>query len=154
MLPKYHLVLGIFFVAIIYFLFHINFFDLSIILLSSILIDVDHFVYYFFKKKNIHFLKAYDWYMERWKKNHTLPREQKRKLNLYSGFYLFHGIEILITLFLFSYYIPILFFIFIGFSFHLFVDLIYDLYDRGTFDKSSLIYNYFKFRSLKKNNSI
>ncbi len=150
MLPKYHSVLGIFFVAILYFLFNLNLLDLAIILLSSVLIDVDHFIYYFFKKKNVHFVRAYDWYMERWKKDHNLSREQKKKLDLYPGFYLFHGVEVLAILLLLSYYIPVLFFVFIGFSFHLFVDLIFEVYDTGAFDKSSLIYNYFRYRSLTK----
>jgi hypothetical protein len=144
MLPKYHLILGIFFVTILHFLFHINFFYLGIILLSSVLIDIDHFFYFFLLKKDWNPFHAYKWYMERWKKSKRLSKEQLKKT--YIGFYMFHGIEILAVLYLLGIYFPIFFFIFIGFAFHFLVDTPDEIIRKGTVEKISLIYNYYRFR--------
>jgi hypothetical protein len=153
MLPKYHILFGIIFIAILHFAFpSISFLELSIIFLSSVLIDVDHVLYFFLKKGSLNPTKAYRWYMERRKNFNKLPREQKKQT--YSGFFLFHGIEILTFLFLLSNYIPILFFVFLGFSFHFFLDIIHEIYDKGTIDKSSLLWNYHRFRKLKSSGAI
>ncbi|VVB82557.1 Uncharacterised protein [uncultured archaeon] len=146
MLPKYHLILGIFFVTIFYFIFHTNIFYLLIILLSSVLIDVDHLFYFFIIKKDCNPFHAYNWYTERWKKSKKLSREQLKKT--YIGFYMFHGIEILAVLYLLGIYFPIFFFIFIGFAFHMIVDIPDEIIKKGTIEKSSLIYNYYRFRKL------
>ncbi len=149
MLPKFHLFFGIIFVVRLHFLFpQISFFNLSIIFLSSFLIDVDHVFYYFLKTGDINPVRVYRWYMKKWKRFHKIPREQRK--NIYSGFYLFHGIEVLMILFLLGFYIsPLFSFIFIGFSFHLLVDTVHERYDKGTSDKFSLIYSCYQFRKLK-----
>jgi hypothetical protein len=153
MLPKHHILFGLIFIAVLFFLFpDISLLGLAIIFLSSILIDVDHMLYYFLREKNFNPLKAYSWYIERGKKICHLPREQKK--NFYSGFYIFHGIEILILLFLSSNYIPLLFFVFVGFSFHFVLDIIHEIYDKATVDKSSLIWNFYRFRKLNASGAI
>ncbi|MDD5358098.1 MAG: hypothetical protein PHX80_03075 [Candidatus Nanoarchaeia archaeon] len=91
--------------------------------------------------------KARKWYMEKQKMLNKLPRAQKKKI--YTGFYLFHGIEWNILLFLLGNYFSFFFFLFLGFSFHLFIDLIYEMYDKGTADKFSLIWNYCQFKTRK-----
>lgn len=146
MLPKYHLLIGFIFVAILYFFFpEIPFFGIAIIFLSSFLIDVDHVFYYFFRKRDISPINAYRWYMERRKKFCHLSRGQKKKF--YSGFYLFHGIEWLIILFLLGNYVSSFFiFVCIGFSLHLVLDIFHEIYDRRTIDKFSLIWSYLRFR--------
>jgi hypothetical protein len=148
MLPKYHILFGLVFIVFLYFFFPaVSLFGLAIIFLSSILIDVDHVLYYFIKKKSLNFYKAYNWYMKRVIQFNQLSREQKKKI--YSGFYLFHGIEWLIILFLLGVYINHFFiFIFIGFSFHFILDTIHEIYCKGTVDKISLIWNYHRFRKL------
>jgi len=148
MLPKYHILFGFFFIAVLFFFFpQISLIGLVIIFLSSILIDVDHVFYYFLKKGNLVPLNAYNWYMKRRMQFNLLSREQKKKI--YSGFYIFHGIELLIILFLLgNYFYNVFFFIFLGFSFHFIIDLFHEIYEKGTVDKISLIWNYYRWRKL------
>jgi len=75
--------------------------------------------------------------------------EEKRK-QVYLGFYIFHGIEILIILFFLGFYISPLFnFIFIGVLFHLSVDLTSEIILRQRIDKVSVIQNFLTNRKLK-----
>jgi hypothetical protein len=153
MLPKYHILFGFIFAVILYFIFpNISFLGIVIIFLSSFLIDVDHILYYFFRKGNLNPFKAYRWYIDRAKKICKLPRQQKK--NFYSGLYIFHGVEVLIFLFLLSHYFPILFFVFLGFSLHFIIDFFHEIYDKATVDKSSLIWNYYRFRKLNASGAI
>jgi len=149
MLPKYHFLFGIIFVIVLHFFFpQISFFGLSIIFLSSFLIDVDHVFYYFLKEGILNPFKAYTWAIKRTHAFHKLSRSQRKKF--YSGFFLFHGIEWLIILFLLGTYVSRFFiFIFVGFSFHFIIDTIYEIYDKGTVDKISLFWNFYRFKKLK-----
>ncbi len=148
MRPQIHFLLGIIFVIFLYFFFFpiISVFGLTIIFLSSVLIDIDHYIYYVFKKKDLNPFKAYEWYKKYTCKFCSLPNEKQKKLFL--GFYFLHGIEILL-LFLFLGYISQFFiFIFIGFFFHWSVDLISDIIWKRRLDKLSIIYNILNFRKL------
>jgi hypothetical protein len=140
MLPKYHIILGIFFVAVIYFIFpEINLFYLAIVLLSSILIDADHYFYYILKTKNLSLPNALKWYNEKRKVMLSLSKKERKKI--YSGFYIFHGIEWIITLALLGRFVfPILTYVSIGFLFHFAVDTPHEFYFKRTIQKSSLIY--------------
>jgi len=148
MRPKYHFIFGIIFVTIFYFLFpQFSFSDLTIIFISSFLIDADHIFYSFIKNRNINPIKSYKEHSAELKNFLHFPRQKRKKI--YLGFYIFHGIEWLIILFLLGFYIDYFFFlIFIGFSFHLLLDFIYERYLGCSFDKSSLIYNYYRFKKI------
>lgn|SRR4030042_214059 len=152
MLPKYHFIFGLSFVIFLYFLFpQISLLGLSIIFLSSFFIDVDHYLYYFLKEKNLNLKRGYNWYKNKIKRTYSLPMSERKKI--YSGFYLFHGIEWIILLFLLGYFISSFFtFIAIGFLFHLIVDVFHEIYFKRSIDKSSLIYNYYRWRKLKIKN--
>jgi len=148
MLPKYHIFLGFIFILFLYFFFpQISLLGLVIIFISSILIDIDHYLYYIFKKKDLNPYNAYVWHIKEWKRINKLPRKQRK--TLYTGFYLFHGIELLIILLLLGIYINYFFiFIFIGFSFHLITDIIHEIYFKETIDKISLIWSYFRWKKI------
>jgi hypothetical protein len=146
---KFHFLSGFIFTILLYFLFYpvIPFFGLLIIFLSSFLMDADHFFYYIFKKRDFNLIRAYKWYIENTKKFCSSSKEKQKKI--YIGFYIFHGIEILIILFLLGFYIsPIFNFILIGFLFHLSVDLISEIIFEQRIDKISLIQNYLAIRKL------
>lgn len=146
---KYHILLGLIFSTLLYFLFpELNLSNLLIIFFSSFLIDIDHYLYYVYKKKNINPYRAYKWYVKNIIKFHFfLSKEQQKKA--YTGLYLFHGIEILIILFFLGNYISSMFtFIIIGFLFHLFTDLVYEKILNQRIDKISFFYNYITFRKL------
>jgi len=148
--PKLHFLIGVFFVIFFHFIFpQITFLNLLIILFSSVLIDVDHYFYYIIKKRDFNLFKCYEWYKEGVKKTHHLPIKERKKI--YTGFYMFHGIEPLIILFLLGISVSqFFFFIFIGFSFHLLLDIPSEIVIKGTFQKISLIYNYTQFKKLKE----
>ena len=153
MRPKIHLIVGIFFVIILYLIFpQLSFLSLSIILLSSVLIDGDHYIYYILRTGNFNLIKCYNWYNIHLKKTLHLPISERKKI--YTGLYLFHGIEPLIILFLLGVYVSQFFmFIFIGFFLHFIVDVPHEYYIKRTLHKISLIYSYTQFRKLEKKNS-
>ena len=153
MRPKIHLIAGIFFVIFLNFIFpQIGFLNLSIILFASVLIDGDHYLYYILRTGNFNLIKCYKWYDAHLKKTLNLSINERKKI--YTGFYLFHGIEPLIILFLLGISIsPFFFFIFIGFAFHLALDIPSEIIIKRTFHKISLIYSYTQFRKLEKKNS-
>jgi hypothetical protein len=150
MLPRKHIIIGILFVIAIYFLFPtITLFSLLIIFSSSVLIDVDHYFYYILRRKDFNFIRCYKWYKENRKKVLSLPMNERKKR--YSGFYMLHGIELIIILLVLGFYInSLFFFISIGFLLHFLVDTPNEFYEKRTMDKSSLIYNFYRFRKLRK----
>lgn len=125
----------------------LSLFSIAIIFLSSVLIDMDHYFYFIFLKKNLSLKKAYQWYIERWKNFNSLSKSERKKI--YSGFFMFHGIEILILLFFLGKFVSGFFlFVLIGFSFHMLLDIPDEIAKKGTVDKISLFYNYYRFRKL------
>lgn len=149
MLPKTHFILGIIFVSCLYLFFYpyISILGLLVIFLSSVLIDIDHYFYYIFKKRDLNLFRAYKWYIKNARKLCSLKREQMK--NLYIGIYFFHGVEILIILLLLGIYIHSFFiFIFFGFLFHLVVDILAGILFEQRFDKISFIYNILTFKKL------
>ena len=148
MYPLQHLKFGAIFSLLILFLFpQIGLTGFLIIFLSSVLIDVDHYLYYVYKKKDLSLKNAYKWCIKKRKKFLSLPRKQRNKF--YTGFYFLHGIEILIVLFFLAFLSDYFLFVFIGVLFHLFLDFIDQIVHKNRIDKLSLIYDFFKFKKLK-----
>jgi hypothetical protein len=89
---------------------------------------------------------AHKWFIKNINKFHSLSEEQQNKS--YVGVYFLHGIESLIVVLLLSVYIsPFFIPVFIGFLFHLFLDLIYEKVLEQRIDKISFIYNCVIFRN-------
>jgi len=148
MYPTQHLLLGIIFSLVLLFLFpQIGFLGASIIILSTVLIDVDHYIYYTFKKKDLSLKNSYNWFIRKVTTFNNLPRKQRNKF--YIAFCCLHGLEVLLILLIFSTMFQYFFFIFIGFSFHLLLDLVSETRHRDRIDRISLIYDFFKFKKLK-----
>ena len=149
MLPKYHLLLGFIFSFILFLIFpNINLIGAGIIFLSSFLIDVDHYIYYILKKKSLNLRKAVNYFLEKRKKLRIMDVERRK--GFYSGFCFLHGIEILMVLFIAGIFISKYFLlVFIGFTFHLFLDILEEIYNNLRIDKISIIYDWFKFKRLE-----
>ena len=151
MLPKYHFLFGFVFALILYLVFHPNFFSLAIIFLSSILIDVDHYLYYIFNKKSLSLRKTYKFFTESEIKWFDMPikeREKYKRITFY-----FHGIEFFLPLFLLALLSNLFFWIFLGCFFHLFIDLIeFSFYNEPFYSKTSQIYVYITNKKKKKFN--
>lgn len=129
MLPKYHILFGFLFSLILYLLFpFVGLLGFLTIFLSSFLIDIDHYLYYVFKKKDLNLKSAYYFFIK------------KPKIN--PAMYFLHGIEVLSILFILGLFLNNLFlFIFIGFVFHLFLDVIWMVYFGFGLSKISLIWD-------------
>ena len=120
MLTKQHFILNLI-ISLILLLF-IEPIYVLIIFLSSILIDMDHYLYYVFKKKRFSLKSSYNWYLIERKRFYDLSLKEKKKHRYF--IFIFHGLESLTILLLLSLYVPILFFIALGFFIHLIEDSI------------------------------
>ena len=120
MMPKKHIRINLIISLIL--LFFIPPHYVLIIFLASVLIDVDHYLYYVFEKKRFSLKSAYNWFKIEKAKFHDLSREEKKKHRYF--ILIFHGIESLLILYVLSLYIPILFYVFLGFLIHLIEDSI------------------------------
>ena len=136
MLPKHHTIINLI-IALILLLF-INPLYVLIIFLSSVLIDVDHYLYYVFEKKRFSLKSAYNWFLIERKRFFELSLEERKKHRYF--ILIFHGLETLVIILLLSRYFPLLFFIFIGFSIHLIEDSIEAI--KFKFAKRRLILSY------------
>ncbi|MDD5193719.1 MAG: hypothetical protein PHF67_03985 [Candidatus Nanoarchaeia archaeon] len=143
MLPKWHILTGVIFSILVYLLFHLTPLQTTIIFLSSILIDFDHYLYYAFKKKDFNPINAYHWLVKRrkeWIGLSVNEREQYKK-----RIFIFHGIEFWILLLALSLVYNPLFFVLAGIFFHMLFDYIELIYlDSPLYQKFSQIYNHMK----------
>jgi len=149
MFPKYHIFFGFIFSLILHLFFsQVNLFAALIIFLSSFLIDIDHYLFFIMNKKEKNFIRAYKKAMLSKKKYYKLSKKQ-RKIN--QGYYIFHGIEFLIILFLLGFFIhKFFYFILLGCVFHLFLDYLEVFTQYQKKRKLSLIFDYFDFKKSNK----
>jgi hypothetical protein len=149
MLPKSHILLGFLFSVILFLFFQeVTLVGAGIIFLSSFLIDVDHYIYYALKERDMNPRDAINYFMEKRKKLIKMNIEQRKRF--YSGFCFLHGIEILLLLFVLGIFLSkYFFFVLIGFAFHLFLDISHEISSNLRIDKISIIYDWFKFKKLK-----
>ena len=149
MYPSKHILFGFLFSVSLYLIApSIGIDGMTIIFLSSFLIDVDHYLYYVFMKKNLNLFKAMRWFKIKHSSWLKLSREERNKHK--GHFYLFHGIESLLFFFILGYFInPLFYYFIIGFTFHLFLDLMVLKRYQDRLDKLSVIHDFLKFRKLK-----
>ena len=102
-----------------------------IIFFSSWLIDVDHYFWFVFSGKGINPLKAMKWYFKNGASWENMPRRKRDKYK--RGVFVFHSLILLVILFLLSFWIEVLFFVFLGFLIHLVADIVKLIYDEEPF---------------------
>src|SRR4030042_6710509 len=105
MLPKWHILSGASFSLILYLLFPITFFQISLIFLSSVLIDFDHYMFGAIRNKILSLKKLYLWHK-------SLPKHHKPMMHI------FHSIEFTLLIAVLSFYFNFFLFILIGIIFH------------------------------------
>jgi hypothetical protein len=143
MLPKWHILGGFIVSYILVYFFHFSIFSGTIIFLSSFLIDVDHYLVYSIKSKDISIKNAYKMALEHGDKWKHLSYDQKKKE--YWTPFIFHGIEPLAILLFLSYFNIFFLGIFIGFLTHMILDYIQIVYQKDPLlEKFSQIYIYFR----------
>ena len=125
---KYHLLIG--FVASFALVKFFNFSLVSglVIFVASWIIDFDHYLWYGFSTKDWNPIHAIKWYIKSIPKWHKLSLKEKEKFK--RGVFIFHGIEFLIILSIFSFIHEFFFWILIGVMIHMVADWI-DLRMKG-----------------------
>ncbi len=149
MYPKTHILLGGIFAILIYFILQLTIFQAIVIFLASVLIDIDHYLYYVYRKKDFSLKNAYNWFLEGEKKFDKLPENEKKKI--FIGIYIFHGIEAIIILILLSYLSKFFLFVLIGFLFHQSFDLIDILIEKASPSKVISLIHSLIIKKNKKN---
>lgn len=114
MLPKLHILYGLVFAYLIYILSPITIFQAALIFLSSFLIDVDHYIFYVQRKKDLSLFRAYKWFIVNGKR---ICKQRKIMV-------IFHTVEALVLVTILAYFFNIFIFILIGMLFHLFLDFV------------------------------
>ena len=127
MLPKWHILFGALLSLALYLFFSISLTNSLIFFLASFLIDVDHYLYYVYRKKDLSLKRAFRWFIALDKKHCSLPRKERNKYDY--GVVIFHGIEPVSLIFLLglALNLPFMFFIAAGFSFHILVDVLFTI---------------------------
>jgi hypothetical protein len=149
MRPKHHILIGFIVSIILYFFFSIGFLGATLIFLSSVLIDFDHYLYYIFRTKNFDLKKAYYWYIEKEKELKKYSKEERKKI--YYAFYIFHGLEWVLIFVLLGYFLWNLFyFIAAGMFLHLLTDWTENIIHRKRIFKISIIADLIERKNLKK----
>lgn len=148
MLPKIHIILGLIFSLIVFLIFpSVGWIGFALIFLSSFLIDIDHYLYYVWLKKDFSLKNAYNWFKKGTEIFKTLSKEKQDKVHF--GNFFLHGIELIIILAILSYFWHFCLYILIGVGFHMILDLI-DLKQKGVdFFKLSFLYSIYSQRNKK-----
>ncbi|MEM0465160.1 MAG: hypothetical protein QXW97_00485 [Candidatus Pacearchaeota archaeon] len=149
MLPRYHIITGIIFSIIIYFLFSINILQAFLIFFGAVFIDVDHYLWFIVKKKNFNLKKAFLWFIQKRKIYLSLSNIERK--NYKKTLLIFHGIEALSLVLILSYINKLFLFIFIGMILHLIFDYIEYIYIKEPFySKFSQVMVYFRNKNKKE----
>jgi len=149
--PKTHVIFGFIFSFILFVCFsEINLFFAILIFLSSFLVDIDHYFFRAWKLNQKNIFKAYKSNMDIKKNYKKLSKKEKEKI--IPGFYIFHGFEIIIVLFLLGISLHRFFyFIMIGILFHLCLDYVEIILNKEKMHKFSSILDYLSFEKANKN---
>jgi len=148
MLPQYHFVYGLIVSLVMYFGFDVGILGCLVFLIATVGIDVDHYLYYVYRKRDWSLRRAVGWFMG--KRDVMMKMSRKRRSGFYGGFYFLHGLEILLAVFLVGYFVwDLFYFVALGFLFHLILDWIDQILKIDRFDKYFVVWDWFKFRKLK-----
>ncbi len=90
MLPQYHFSLGLVASLFLYFGFDVQALECFIFLVATVGIDIDHYLYYVYKKGDWSLINATRWFMG--KRKFLMGMGRKKRNEFYTGFYFLHGI--------------------------------------------------------------
>ncbi len=123
MLPRWHIILGAIFTLIIWvFAPETKFIYLSLVFLSSFLIDFDHYLVALKNTKKISLRKSFYYFKILGKKE---TKERKQKIKRKGPLYLFHTLEFHILILILSLFRREFFYIFLGMIFHSLLDVVW-----------------------------
>ncbi|MFA5020218.1 MAG: hypothetical protein WC533_03905 [Candidatus Pacearchaeota archaeon] len=158
MLPKTHFIFGGIFALIVFLLLpQIGYIGFIIIWFSSFLIDVDHYLFYVFLKKDISLKNSYHWFVKKHRKFKELSiNERKERIKERCPIpVIFHGIEFILLLIILSFFSKIFVYILIGVVFHQLLDFISITHDRSDIRHiGSQTYNFIQYKKRLKRNHL
>ena len=149
MLPKTHMLLGLVFSGIVWFLFPaIPGWGILLVFLSSFLIDFDHYVVFVLKQKKMSLNESLKWH----DKEDVVQRKEKAAGIRQKGhFHLFHTIEFHGIVWLLGYFLWSGFlYVTIGMIFHSVCDLVYLIQKDYLYRREYLFVNWLR-RKLTRN---
>ncbi len=147
MMPKWHIFYGVIFSSLLYFVTGYTLIASLIVFLSSIFIDLDKVILFILKEKSLNFFEF--WRQEILKRKLWEKRKNNTKFKHEIRF--LHGIEVFIILLIFSIIHEFFFFIFLGFFFHILLDVFdYVYHGEDFFNKLSIIYTMITNKNKKK----
>jgi len=154
MLPKWHMLIGFIFSYILIYFFNFSLLAGVIIFLSSwLFIDLDHYFYYIYKKKDWSFFKFYYSSL----KEHEIYRQSslEERSKAPKKLFVFHGIEFWLILIILSFFNRIALWILLGFAIHMLADWAELFYIKEPFYlKLSQTYTHIKNKEKFKSNSL
>lgn len=148
MLPQIHFLAELIASVVLFFGFDVGVFGCFVFLMASVLIDVDHYLYYVYRKGDWSLRRAIGWFVV---KRRLLEKlDKKERGEFYVGFCFLHGFESLILFCMFGYFIwDGFYFVALGFLLHLILDWVDQVSFMDRFDRLSSVYDYFKYKDLK-----
>ncbi|MBI4690375.1 MAG: hypothetical protein HY754_08940 [Nitrospirae bacterium] len=90
---------------------------------GSILIDVDHYIYYVLRRKRFGIKEMFEYHDNLWSQKNKIP---------YAGICIFHTIDFFILIGILSFFFPFLLYLLIGLIFHFIIDIVF-LYKHNYF---------------------
>ena len=126
MLPKYHIFSGFTVSYILVYFFNFSLFAGIIVFLSSFLIDIDHYFFSVYKRRDLSLLNSIKEHYKLRRKLMSMPWKKRRKYK--TPIMIFHGIEFWILIIILSFFSNIFLLILIGIIIHMsldFIDIIY-----------------------------
>ncbi len=129
MLPSRHIIFGAVFCLLLKLAAPgISLFNLSLVFLASVLIDVDHYISAVVKKGRWNIREAVKYHIQDGKRRLNLHKKGKKEKE---PFHLFHTLEFHLFIAILGFFWPFFFWIFIGMVFHSLLD-VYTLTNQGT----------------------
>ncbi len=118
MLPSRHFFVGLVFGIILF--PYVGFLGAVLIWFSSFLMDFDHYIWYVLVKRDFNLKNAYKWHILKRDKMQKLSVKERKKHK--NEILFFHGFEVVLIVYLLSYFWQPFVFVAIGMIIHLIVD--------------------------------
>jgi len=136
-MPKTHIYFGILFAGLIYLVFPvIGIVGFLVLLSASILIDIDHYSIYVWRKKDFSYKRSVEWFLDLQKKETFEKRV--------SPISLLHTVEVLAVIGVLAFFNQIFLFIFVAFMFHSICDTGLMVYEGKFFAREYSLIRYLK----------
>ncbi len=124
MLPKYHILYGAIFSLLIFIIYPKIGIGAALIFLSSVLIDVDHYFVYVFRKRDLSLRRANSYFLT---SRPLIKKYLKQGKNPKAPLMIFHTMEFLFLILILAFYNSFFLLLLSGFLFHSLLDMV-DIY--------------------------